>query len=88
MHLYGQSRFLGVSVHHPVTRLGSYRMCCVKSHKCGRANRVSVCHCLLCAPHSMHECAPVKIDLLKGQQPLSLLPQEAFSALEGNSTLL
>lgn len=35
----------------------------------------------------MHECAPVKIDLLKGQQPLNLLPQEACSALQGDTTL-
>lgn len=45
-----------------------------------------MCRCLLCAPCSLHECAPVKIDLLKGQQPLNLLPQEACSA-QGDSIL-
>lgn len=40
----------------------------------------------LCAPRSVHECAPVKIDLLKGQQPLNLLPQEAFSTPQGDWT--
>lgn len=38
------------------------------------------------APRSVHECAPVKIDLLKGQQPLNLLPQEAFSTPQGDGT--
>lgn len=72
---------------HSGTRLWSYRMCCLESQKWGTADTVSVCHCLLCAPRSMHECAPVKIDLLKGQQPLNLLQQEACSALQGDSTL-
>lgn len=36
-------------------------------------------------PHSMHECAPVKIDLLKGQQPLNLLLQEARSSQGGGT---
>lgn len=40
----------------------------------------------LCAPRSVHERAPVKIDLLKGQQPLNLLPQEAFSTPQGDCT--
>lgn len=32
------------------------------------------------------EFAPVKIDLLKGQQPLNLPSQEAFSAVQGDGT--
>lgn len=36
-------------------------------------------------PRSALERAPVKIDLLKGQQPLNLPSQEAFSALQGDS---
>lgn len=37
-------------------------------------------------PRSVLERAPVKIDLLKGQQPLNLPSQEAFSALQCDST--
>lgn len=36
-------------------------------------------------PGSMHECAPVKIDLLKGQQPLNPLPQEACFPLQDDT---
>lgn len=48
----------------------------------GRQRRYSL---RVLLPHSMHECAPVKIDLLKGQQPLNLLLQEACSSQGGGT---
>ena len=86
MPLYGLNKFYES---HSANQAQGYGPigCVVWSHRSKAEQIVSVCHCLLCARRSMHECAPVKIDLLKGQQPLNLLPQEACSALQGDSTL-
>lgn len=59
-------------------------MCCAESPGANGSLRVPLPP--LRAPRSVHECAPVKIDLLKGQQPLNLLPQEAFSTPQSDGT--